>query len=246
MLLAQDLLQVLPERFLNGDFSGEIMALPRERSDENIRQDVLDALAADARIDESGINVDVVDGTVYLTGVVPSIIQKRTAQNIIGRIKGILAVNNDIQLSPLYTRSDIDIEADVKAALQRDAWVDEKRIKVRVDDGTVYLEGTAEDVSARSAAEDDARAVKGVVEVVDDIAVVPAPARLDSEIAEDVRRDVERNVRVKPGQIHVQVADGVVFLRGTVATIAQRWIAEDIARWVPGVVDVVDELRIKD
>ncbi len=222
------------------------MAIPSNRTDEDIRADVIDALAADVRVDESGINVDVVDGTVYLTGVVPTLVQKRIARYIAGRIKGVLDVDNELQTAPLLTRSDIDIETDVKAALKRDAWVDEKRITVRVDEGVVYLSGTAEDFIVRSAAEDDARTVQGVVELVDDIAVVPTPARLDSEIAEDVRRDIERNIRVKPKQVHVEVIDGVVFLRGAVATIEQRWIAEDLARWIPCVVDVINELKVSE
>lgn len=207
---------------------------------------MLDALAADVRVDESGINVDVVGGTVYLTGVVPTLVQKRNANYIASRIKGVLDVDNELITAPLLTISDIDIETDVKAALKRDAWVDEKRITVRVDDGVVYLTGTAEDAIIRSAAEDDARAVKGVVEVVNDIAVVPTPARLDDDIAADVRRDLERNIRIKPKQVHVEVTDGVVFLKGTVATVEQRWIAEDLARWIPGVVDVINELKVSE
>ncbi|MBI2953986.1 MAG: BON domain-containing protein [Chloroflexi bacterium] len=220
------------------------MAALAARSDDETCKAVGDALAADVRLDGSGINVDVVGGTVYLTGVVPTLVQKRIAQEIAVRIKGVLDVDNQLLTSPLLTRSDIDVESDVKAALKRDAWVDEKRITVRADEGTVYLSGTAVDFISRSAAEEAARTVRGVIEVVNDIAVVPAPARLDGEIAEDVRRDIERNVRIKPKQIKVEVTDGVVFLRGTVSTAAQRWIAEDIARWIPGVLDVVNELSV--
>lgn len=220
------------------------MAAQAGKSGEDIRRDVWDALVADVRVDESGINVDVVDGTVYLTGVVPTLVQKMIARRIVGRMKGVLDVDNELQISPLYVRSDIEIESDVEAALKRDALVDERRIRVRVDEGIVYLSGTAEDITVRAAAEGVARTVKGVMEVVDDVAVVPAPTRLDSEIAEDVRRDIERNLRIKAKQIHVEVADGVVYLRGTVATAEQRWIAEDLALWTPGVVDTFNELKV--
>lgn len=220
------------------------MALLSKRSDSDIREDVIDALNADVRVDESGISVDVVGGTVYLTGVVPTLIQKRVAGQIAGRIKGVIAVQNDLQTSPLFRRSDIDIESDVKAALKRDAWVDEKRITVRVDEGIVYLAGTAQDAIIRSAAEEDARSIRGVVDVVNDIALVPAPARLDAEIADDVRATIERNLRVRPKQIHVEVIEGVVYLKGAVDRVEQRWIAEDLARWIPGVADVINELKV--
>lgn len=150
-----------------------------------------------------------------------------------------------MQVSPLATRSDIDIAKGVVDALKRDTLVDERRIETRVNEGIVYLSGTAEDKIVRVAAESDARTVKGVLDVVNHVAVVPAPARLDQEIADDVRREIQRNVRVKRNQVGVEVVDGVVYLRGNVGTVAQRWIIEDLARWVPGVVDVIDELKVQ-
>lgn len=216
-----------------------------KRSDEEIRRDVLDALANDARVDESGINVDVVEGTVYLTGVALSAPEKRVAKEVASRIKGVLSVEDEIQVSPLARRPDDEIERDVVRALTRDVWVDASRLQVRVDDGVVYLSGTVEDSTSRSAAEDDAWSVRGVTEVVNDIAVMPSPARLDDDIARDVRQELERNLRIKPKQIHVEVRDGVVHLRGSVSTVSQRWVAEDLARWIPGVVDVINELSFE-
>lgn len=206
---------------------------------------MLDALANDARVDAGGINVDVVQGTVYLTGVAPSVPEKRAAREIAGRIKGVLVVDDDIQVSPLVKRADPEIRNDVVRALTRDVWVDASRLQVRVDEGVVYLSGTVEDATSKSAAEEDAWSIRGVTEVVNDIAVIPASAVLDDDIARDVKQELERTLKIKPDQIHVDVRDGVVHLKGSVSTVSQRWVAEDLARWIPGVVDVMNELSVE-
>jgi osmotically-inducible protein OsmY len=46
-----------------------------------------------------------------------------------------------------------------------------------------------------------------------------------------------------PNSVRVQAADGIVFLHGHVDTEMQRDVAEDTARQVPNVRQVVDSLR---
>lgn len=221
------------------------MAKPSPKSDDALRAEIAEALQNDVRVDASGINVDVTSGTVYLTGVVPSLFEKRTAAEIAARIKGVLDVDNELQVAPQEARSDEQMAKDVRGVLARDAWVDESRVKVVVSQGVVYLSGTVQDGMERKAAADDAWTVAGVLDVVNELAVAPHALRTDEEIAAELRRDLDRNVRIKPRQIRVEVRDGVVYLEGTVNTIIQRWISEDLARWIPGVVDVVNHLAIE-
>jgi osmotically-inducible protein OsmY len=115
---------------------------------------------------------------------------------------------------------------------------------VIVSEGVVYLTGTVEDGQEKAAAEDDARTVQGVMEVKNDLDVAPHVTRTDDEIETELRRDLERNIRTRPGQIKVSVRDGIVYLDGTVDTVIQRWISEDMARGIPGAVDVINHLSI--
>ncbi len=66
------------------------------RTDEQIQRDVIEALIADQRVDSAAINVDVVGGAVYLTGVVPDVEQKQLARAIARRTKGVLDVVDEI------------------------------------------------------------------------------------------------------------------------------------------------------
>jgi osmotically-inducible protein OsmY len=214
------------------------------RSSTDIQHDVIDALTADIRVDASNIDVDVVGGVVYLRGTVPTYYEKRVATEIVNRIKGVVDVVNELRVAPVTPRSDAAIAADVRAALERDAWVDADKITVTVTNGVVYLSGTVDSYTEKSYAESDAWSVEGVVDVVNNITIVPRPTRADAEIATDVRADLVRNIRIDPSRISVEVVNGVVYLRGSVSTIGQKWLASDVAWWTPGVKDVVNELQV--
>lgn len=214
------------------------------RTDLDVKQDVVDALTSDIRIDATSVNVDVVAGVVYLRGTVPSFYEKRTATEIANRIKGVLDVVNELRVTPVTPRSDSDITADVRAALTRDVWVDERKIVVNTVTGVVYLSGTVDSYTEKSYAEGDAWSVPGVVDVVNNIVIAPAHKPTDQEIAQEVRSGLVRNIRIDPTQISVDVVSGVVYLRGAVATAEQRWLADEVAWWTAGVRDVVNELRV--
>ncbi len=61
----------------------------------------------------------------------------------------------------------------------------------------------------------------------------------------DVRNELLRNIRIDPAKINIQAQNGSIYLRGSVATIAQKWLAEDLAWWIAGVREVVSELRVE-
>ncbi len=215
------------------------------RNDAEVRQDVLDALNADMRVDSTRISVDVVNNVVILRGIVPSYFEKRTAEDIARRIKGVRDVANELRVFPVQPRPDEQIAEDVRAALAADAWVDERAIQVTVSNGVVALSGTADSYSAKAHAEAAAWGVAGVVDVTDTIVVVPPSPRTDAEIAREVRSDIDKNLQLDHESMVVEVKGGTVFLRGTVKSIEQKWLADEIAWWTAGVRDVVNQLTIR-
>jgi len=67
----------------------------------------------------------------------------------------------------------------------------------------------------------------------------------DGAIADAVRRELAEDAATTALPIHVVVRDGVVLLRGTVADLEDEENAEEVASRVPGVREVVDELRVE-
>jgi osmotically-inducible protein OsmY len=63
----------------------------------------------------------------------------------------------------------------------------------------------------------------------------------DAQIKQTVRAEFERSPRVEASQVFVQVEDGIVTLRGTVAA-STKWAAERIALGIPGVRAVANSL----
>lgn len=64
-----------------------------------------------------------------------------------------------------YKRSDLQIKEDICEKLYRDPYIDASDIEVKVQAGTVILEGTIEDQSVKKAVEDCVSDVTGVNEI---------------------------------------------------------------------------------
>jgi len=141
--------------------------------------------------------------------------------------------------------SDADVHREAVDALTRDLRVDATRITVRVVNGVVTLQGTVDSYPSRAAAEAATREVSGVVEVINQLAIVPSLSRTDSEIGHEVRTDLGENVELQSQQIQVVVRAGVVHLTGVVSSLELKWLAEEISWWTAGVRDVVSELAVE-
>src|SRR5437879_1555166 len=111
------------------------------RTDEQIQKDVLAELKWDARVQPNEIGVVVKDGVVTLTGWVDSYTKKWAAEDAAHRVRGVLAVANDIEVRlPISAeRNDADIAAAAVRALDWDAFVPIDKIDVTVSKGWVTL-----------------------------------------------------------------------------------------------------------
>src|SRR5579884_4316782 len=67
----------------------------------------------------------------------------------------------------------------------------------------------------------------------------------DSEIQQDVYDELEWDSRVEATHIGVVVENGVVTLRGTVRSHAERLAAQEAAHRVAGVLDVANDIDVK-
>ena len=73
-------------------------------------------------------------------------------------------------------RPDEDLARDIRHALRLDNDVPDERITVQVERGTATLQGTVGAIVQKQTAEADARRVRGVLGVINNIDVEPATA----------------------------------------------------------------------
>lgn len=214
-------------------------------TDTQVRQDVLDELRHDVRIDSTNITLDVNNGVVHLYGTVPTYFQKITAGNDAQRIKGVRSVTNDLVVTLVAPWTDAEIANTVRANLARDVRIaNPGQINASVVNGVVTLTGTAGTYAQKSDAADDAWTASGVVDVVNNITVVPPFTRTDADIAADVRSALATDPAIDAKNVNVSVVNGTVYLRGTVPTYYQVQQASNDAWGVAGVLNVVNELGV--
>src|SRR5690349_19706427 len=121
-------------------------------------------------------------------------------------------------------RSDSDIQQAVIRELRWDARVDETDVGVEVDAGIVTLTGTVDSYLKRTAAQEAAHRVSGVLDVANDVKVHfrGLSGRTDTEIASAVRRALEWHTEVPHEDIQTTVTDGWVSLKGMVGQWHER------------------------
>jgi osmotically-inducible protein OsmY len=216
------------------------------RSDEEIQRDVLDELSWEAELQPNEIGVMVDDGVVTLTGWVDSFGKKWAAERAAHRVRGVVAVANDIEvrLPGSAERTDADIAAAATRALQWDAMVLPGTVKVTVSHGWVTLDGQVEWQFQRREAERAVRRLTGVRGVTNLISVKPkvepSPADLKRRIEEALVRSAETDAK----RIEVKVDGSKITLKGTVKSWAERDAAERVAWSAPGVSEVENKIKL--
>jgi osmotically-inducible protein OsmY len=141
--------------------------------------------------------------------------------------------------------SDSWLTAKTKIALFGDDRIKGGQVSVETVNGAVSLRGKVDSDDARVAAASVAQAVEGVKSVRNDLQVVPPGDRKVIDISDkDITRQVEgrlsKDAQLK--KVDVRTDGGAVILMGTVSGIGASARASELARGVPGVRMVKNEL----
>jgi hyperosmotically inducible protein len=127
-------------------------------------------------------------------------------------------------------------------------------LKINVDtlDGIVTLHGQVESAALKQKAAEEARTVKGVVDVRNMLAVVPKAAKdqvaaSDDQLEQRVETVLERDKALEDSNINVKsVNNGIVVLAGKADTLSSHQRALEDARSVDGVRRVASEIKSPD
>lgn len=136
---------------------------------------------------------------------------------------------------------------DIVDELAWDDSVDANDVTVTVHDGVVELNGTVPTYAAKTAAERDAYLASDVTRVINNLTVrFPATKVVptDTEITTSVENKLNWNSQINSTGIRVITTDGIVTLSGVVDTYWEKGLAEDVARYTNGVIDVVNDLTV--
>ncbi|HEV7990481.1 MAG TPA: BON domain-containing protein [Gemmatimonadaceae bacterium] len=215
------------------------------RSDSDIQKDVMAELEWDPSLRHEDIAVGVHDGVVTLGGFVDSYADKWRAERVVGGIRGVKGIANDIQvkLPSASQRPDPELARAAVDALTWDINVPTDRIKVKVENGWITLEGDVNYYFQKEAAERAVRHLTGVKGVTNLVTVHETPTAAD--VKQRIRQALERNAGFDAEHINVEVVGSKAILRGTVRSYAEWRDAERAARNAPGVTEVENKLTIE-
>lgn len=143
--------------------------------------------------------------------------------------------------------TDTEIKRDVEAELRWDPDIDASDIGIAVKDGVVTLSGFVRSYSQKYEAEREAKAVKGVRGVANDIEVkLPSlNERPDPEIARDAVAAIKRELPYSSEHIKVVARNGWITLEGDVEWKFQSERAEEAVRRIKGLKGTTNLIRIK-
>jgi osmotically-inducible protein OsmY len=215
------------------------------KADEALKHDVEQELAWDLALDASGIDVDVREGIVTLSGQVPDYAQKLAAGLAAERVAGCRAIALALEVAPPPDAgyADADLANALMVALRWQAGLTGDRVRAEVERGFVTLLGEVDWGYQRHAAEQVVDRMRGVVGVANLITVRNSDAVF--EVAQHISAALARRAQREFAGIHIDVNNGVVTLSGTVSSLPERRAACGAAWATRGVRAVVDQLTVE-
>jgi osmotically-inducible protein OsmY len=216
-----------------------------DKTDAEIKNDVLSELKYEPSIKFTDIGVLVKDGTVTLNGYTTSFNDKLAAVHAVKRVAGVIAIADDIELKipDANHRTDGEIAAAAAHQIEWSTTIPKGTVGITIRNGWVILEGEVEWWYQKNAAEVSVRHLSGVRGVSNSISIksidkIPA-------VGMDIEAAFDRNALLDASKIRIEISGSKVMLHGKVRTLAEREEAERVAWAAQGVLSVEDHLAVK-
>nr|MBC7612869.1 BON domain-containing protein [Pseudopedobacter sp.] len=214
------------------------------KNDRDLEKDIQDAFKWDHLIKNIEVTVKADEGLVTLSGVVDSYMKKLHVESITKSIDGVKAIIEHIIVNNI-TNTKITDEEIAKSVLNylHQNWVPLDRIKVKVEEGHVTLDGQVTYNFQKEDAKKSVGNVKGVSMFTNNLQLVAETQdHLEKRIIEHALLRYSATVNQN---IRVNVENNTITLNGTVESLYQKEEAEKIAWNAPGVLAVINELIIE-
>ncbi len=234
-----------------------VTELKETRSDSVLLEEIQKRLKADVWVNEESVFLAVKDGVVTLDGVVGSVAEKRRVVRDAG-IAGVKEIDESLLFVKAWAqgnmqrkretgfRSDEEIKETLELAFLYDPRVSAFNPTISVRQGIVTLTGLVSNLKAKRAAEDAAKYTRGVQWVKNFLKVRPEGEMSDEKLSRKVKLALHDNPFVNSLNIGVFVLLGRAILHGEVESEFQKKQAEESAAGVTGVVEIKNNLIVKD
>ncbi len=238
----------------------------QQAADATTSGKVKSAFMLSKRLSPYDIEAITQNGSVTLSGQVPSEIDKELAEKVARDTRGVNQVSNQLVIEPQIKPSetslreserivDLEIQADLRERLAASADLSGKTIQISIANRQVTLAGEVETPAQKTGAEQLARSLANVTGVTNQLSVsnpsapqqeVPGVSTKDAEISRQIGFALfnERENFTDLAAIKVDCKDGQVTLWGSVPTRAERALALRIAREVKGASVVNNQIQI--
>jgi hyperosmotically inducible protein len=228
--------------------------------DASTTSKVRTALLVSKHVSAFDIKVETKQGEVTLAGQVPSEEIKAMAGAIAQDTSGVKQVHNSLAVNPSAERNpemarlgdrvaDLEIKTIVSDAFLKNPELKSQAIEAQVNNRVVTLTGTVETTTQKYAAQQIALQVSGVQELINNLNVSSpqtTPTSTDEKLAHRVEFELYSTKAISLKNVQVHSENGAVTLSGTVASRAEKLLAEKTAQTVEGVRRVVNNLATPD
>jgi hyperosmotically inducible protein len=213
------------------------------------------ALALSRRV--SGLKVDLQAhaGRVTLAGRVPTQEARSIIEAIVADTPGVAGVDNQLVVDPgaaasgyemtlLQRISDLETQVAVQERLRHEPLLASADLKVSVERGDVLLRGWVEGDRERSAAQEIAQSAVGAEHVRNELKTLSTAGGGEERLASRVEFELYSSGAFDLAQVRIHSQAGRVQLEGSVRSEAERLLAARLAGGVPGVKEVVNDLKL--
>ena len=145
------------------------LSAEHKRTDTDIARSAEVMLKWHTSVPDDAIRLTVDHGWVTLQGEVEWDFQRRSAENVIRPLTGVVGVSNEIKLREKPKVADLSRK--IEDALRRQAIRESQHIKIAVDGNTVTLSGTVHSWHEREAAQGVVWSAPGVRKVVNELQI---------------------------------------------------------------------------
>ena len=199
------------------------------KSDYEIQLDVINQLKWDPFLEVAEIGVSVKNGIVTLSGQVDSYSKKMEAEKEAKKVFGVRAVVENIQVGPSLSdsKTDTEIAESVLNSLKWHSVVPEDKIQVKVEDGTVTLDGEVNWEYQRNSVKNAVASLAGVRTIVSNISVKAKTT--PDDVKQKISAAFHRAASIDAEKISVEVFGNKAILSGNVRSFAEKEEAEEAA-----------------